>query len=231
VLATGAFDRTLRLWELASGKERYQFKGHEGGPDALAFGPGSRTLAMACTDAPVYIWDVTGQALNPKTTLSANELDLLWPDLAADAATAFQTMRKLVVAPDSTVSFLKNRLKAPVTIPRGKLSQLLKDLDDDKFAVRDKANRELEELGERAETALRSALENNPSLELRRRVELLLEKLKDRPSDELRTIRCLELLEWISTAEATGVVETVAKGGPDSRISRDAVRSVQRMRK
>lgn len=54
-----------------------------------------------------------------------------------------------------------------------KFHQWIADLDNDQFAVREKATRELEKLGETAQPALRKALEGHPKPEARKRLERL----------------------------------------------------------
>jgi WD40 repeat protein len=58
-----------------------------------------------------------------------------------------------------------------------RLARLLAGLNSNSFAAREEATRELERLGEAAETALREALKGRPSAEVRRRAEALLAKL------------------------------------------------------
>ncbi len=81
------------------------------------------------------------------------------------------------------------RTARPADAPR--MHQLLADLDSDQFEVRDKAQGELVELGDLAEPSLRQALLNKPTLEVRKRVEAVLERLHEpvtRP-EILRSLR------------------------------------------
>src|SRR5262249_23069086 len=76
-----------------------------------------------------------------------------------------------------------------------------------------KAMRELSELGPLAGPALHAVLETGPSLEVRRRVEVLLKKLDGPPDAEtLRTLRAVGALESIGSAEARRLLEKVAAG-------------------
>jgi len=59
------------------------------------------------------------------------------------------------------------------------ITRWIADLDSGQFAVREKATRELEKLGESARPALRKALEDHPKPEARKRLERLTES--DRP--------------------------------------------------
>ena len=80
--------------------------------------------------------------------------------------------------------------------------------------------------------ALHRALEGNPSLEMRRRLEQILGKLEQSPrSDYLRAVRALEVLEHIGTSEAREVVATLSRGAPAARLTRAAQQAQQRLAK
>ena len=57
-LATAGRDRVIHLWELESGKEKGQLKGHKHGLLAVAFSPDGKHLASGDTQATVRTWDV-----------------------------------------------------------------------------------------------------------------------------------------------------------------------------
>ena len=58
-LASGSLDKTIKLWEVASGREVRTFKGHAHGVASLAFSPDGRWLASGGEDKMVKIWEVT----------------------------------------------------------------------------------------------------------------------------------------------------------------------------
>ena len=70
-ILTGSFDRSMRLWDLATGRQLRRFT-HDGWVFALAFSPdGKRALAATDTDdekfpvAPLYLWELeTGRQLH-----------------------------------------------------------------------------------------------------------------------------------------------------------------------
>ena len=64
------------------------------------------------------------------------------------------------------------------------MAQLVADLDNDDFTEREKATAELAKRGRKVEAELREAYEKQPSAEMRYRLQNLLGRLKDAPSEE-----------------------------------------------
>jgi WD40 repeat protein len=63
-LASGGFDRAVRLWDVADGRERATLEGHEGWVAAVAFSPDGSTLATGSHDQTIKVWDAaTGREL------------------------------------------------------------------------------------------------------------------------------------------------------------------------
>ena len=102
-------------------------------------------------------------------------------------------------------------------------------MDNDDFAVRERATRELEGVTELAVPALHAALEKNPSAELRRRAERLLERLTEAPRDQWPVLRAIEVLERAGTPQARRVLEGLAEGAPKARLTREAKASLERL--
>lgn len=166
--------------------------------------------------------------------LSSAELPSLWADLAGgDAVKAYRAIGRLAAAPELTVPWLRERLRPVAAADPQHLARLLADLDSNRFAVREQAMAELEKLGELAEPALQKALEGQPALEFRRRVEQLIEKLRGPIThpDHLRVWRALEVLEHVGTPAAKQVLERMAQGAPESRLTQEAKESLQRLGK
>jgi WD40 repeat protein len=64
ILAIGSEDKTARLWDLATGQERFVLEGHTGQVWGVAFSPDGKLLATGSYDKTVRLWDVTtGQEL------------------------------------------------------------------------------------------------------------------------------------------------------------------------
>ena len=153
-----------------------------------------------------------------------------WRDLAgSDAAKAHQAIWSLIAAPADALALLTPRLKPVEAIEEMRIERLIVELDSDAFAVRERATDELRTLSELAVPAYRKALAARPSLEMRRRLQGLLDDIA-RPSGKiLRQLRALEVLERIGTPEARTLLETLARGAAGARLSREARAAVQRL--
>ena len=114
-------------------------------------------------------------------------------------------------------------------LPGRVLARWIADLDADDFATRRDAARELEALADLAEPALRKALETNPTQEVRRQVTRLLDKLTSLSGERLRQVRAIEALEYVNTPAARKLIERLAKGAPEARLTHEAKAALERM--
>jgi RNA polymerase sigma factor (sigma-70 family) len=231
-----AEEKIVRVWEIATGKQVASFEGHHGAITALSYAPDGKSLASGSVDSTILIWDLVGRLRKPKDAqpLTAGQLEALWNHLLdADAAKAFRAIGDLVVAGDEAALYLKKQL-SPVPIPDAALTeratQLVADLDSDKFAVRQKAMVELDKMGDAAAGALRKALAAPLSLETRRRIEQILTGLDGKQGAlHLRKSRALEALELIATSAARDVLQALAAGDPGARLTQEASAAQRRL--
>src|SRR5262249_40600760 len=177
LLATGGLDRQVQLWDVATGRILRSLAGHRGPVETLAFAPDGKSLASGSSDTTVLVWSVPGADARRGPGLGPGEWEAAWRALAgADAAGAYRAVASLGATP-ACAAFLRERLR-PVAAPEpGRVRRLLADLDSDRFAVRERASRELAAMGELVRAPLEKALAGQPSREARRRLEQLLEKL------------------------------------------------------
>jgi hypothetical protein len=182
------------------------------------------------------IWDVKGQKATTRqrrTVLEAKDLNSLWTDLAsADARKAYRAIGLLLPASQQAVPFFKEHLRPAAPGDQKRISQLLADLDNKSFAVREAASQALLELSDQAEPALRAVLARKPSAESRRRAEAILAQLDPAISRmRLRPLRAVEVLENIGTQEAEQILESLAKGASEARVTQEAKASLDRLKK
>jgi hypothetical protein len=149
--------------------------------------------------------------------LSGATFARLWSCLAGkEAPQSLFAVHRLAASGDEAVRLLRPHLKPSRGPAKPTVAELLKQLDDDSFAVRERATRTLLERAAAA-PRLRAALRGKPSLEVRRRIEQILRKLPDpRPTPaDLRMVRAAAALARIDTPASRKLLAEMA-GGPDS---------------
>ena len=111
-----------------------------------------------------------------------------------------------------------------MSVSEEQAAKLLFALNNRRFAVRDKAYKELEQMGEAVHSILQKAAQEPLQLETLRRVEALLERLrKAEASPELVFARrAIGLLERVGSREARQLLTTLAGGVPDAYLTRYA---------
>jgi WD40 repeat protein len=227
---SGQVKVALRLWDVVGDGPPRDLAGHRGLVKALAFSADGRRLASGSEDTTVLVWDTTrlAPALPAHAApLSPEEARALWRELASeDATAAYRAVRALAAAPGPAVPLLQARLRSPSPAEVQRAERLIADLGSDVFSVRDRATRELERLGDAAGAALHRALERDPALEVRRRLERLLAGIE---AARLRSTRAVEALEHIGTPEARQLLEVLARGAAEVPLTREARAVLRRL--
>ena len=130
-----------------------------------------------------------------------------------------------------SAAWLGERLQPIALADAKRTAKLIAELDSNRFAVRDRAARDLEKLGEAAVPALREAVAGNPSVEMRQRIEALARRADSLSADRLRSLRSVEALEYSGTSDARAILEKLAGGLAEARLTREAKASVERLRR
>jgi hypothetical protein len=225
LVSSASWDPVIQLRELLTGKNLGGVDGHQGRVESVAFSSDGCHLLTTGEDGTVLIWDATATVrrhLARTVTLAPSDLLRLWNDLGAEKeATALRAVERLVEAPRQALPWLAERLR-PVTVAG--IEPLVADLESPAFARRRAAMAELRRREFAARPALRRVLKGKPSLEQRRRVELLLPKLEEPMTvpEVLRAWRSVAVLEQIGTDEAKALLQRLAGGSPDARLTQVA---------
>lgn len=221
----------VHVWDVLTGKEVHRYEGHRGGITALAFSPGGKELVSGSHDTTALIWNLQPalDAVRTKHTekLSPKELQSLWTALAgANALQAYRAMSKMILGPEQSVPFLTALMSKISEADPKRVAQLLADLNSDLFSVREKSTQELRKLGPSIEPALRKALENQPTPEVRRRAEDVLKGFSETGPLGRRAV---EVLERIGNRESQQVLESLAKGAAGATLTLEAQAALKRL--
>lgn len=231
----------LCLWDAVTGELLFRRSWPSGSAhrpgekpiSSLAFLPNGQAVVTGMGDGTLLVWDLM-QATRPKPTLnrdrSPEEFKALWSDLGSDVHKAYRAIYLLAATPRQALPFLAEHLRPAAAIEAKHVQKLLSDLDSEQFARREAATQELMQMGEQVEPALRRALEEKPSLEVRRRIQEILVSLRGVPTAQtLRTLRALRILERIGTPEARRILQKLAGGAPAASPTREAAAAVERL--
>jgi hypothetical protein len=153
----------------------------------------------------------------------------------AKAGSVWTSALTYVTFPDRHDAALKNSFFARLrdlntSYPDAEFSNLLRQLDDDGFEVREKATAELEAVGERVEAQLRRSLNLPLSAEAERRVRAVLERLRvaKQPPECVNT---LAYLRNLTTPEAQEILEVLAAGTADTWLRKEAAKILAEKKK
>jgi WD40 repeat protein len=233
VLAAGGNTGGVTLVDVASGKEFGKFSGHRGPVQALKFSADGCLLASGGSDATVIVWDAAGVIKKSRPapdSPSPAEIASLWHDLAGDPVKAHRAIWMMTTDSKKAVEELAAHLQPGAPADAKRIAQLIAELDDDDFDKREKASASLATMPE-ADEAMKKALENKPSLEMRRRIEQILEARKPGLAnpERVREARAVEALELVGSPEAQALLEKLSKGPADAALTQDAKAALDRL--
>jgi hypothetical protein len=170
-------------------------------------------------------------------SLGTVNLEEHWKNLASeDAAVRQPSVWALGACARSSLPLVMDR----VTIPDGKeaerrIQRAVADLDAPRFAVRERATRDLEVFGLTALPHLEAALKEGISPEWRMRLEKLIAKVKAEDTLLTESQRVLQremrVLEQTNSAEAKALLDKLAEANLEAGLGLDAKVAVERMGK
>jgi RNA polymerase sigma factor (sigma-70 family) len=225
----------VRLFETATWQEVGSLKMQTGlstnGIQAATFSPDGRTLANGHRDSTILLWDLTFGAGPTARDLTAAQATSLWDDLAAqDARRAYAAVWRLADAKgQAAMTIITQNLKPIVERDFEKARAHISDLASATFKVREKARKELENLGSTAAPVILEALDLNPPLEVRRRLEVLLSRPMPLTAATLRDLRAVHVLERMATTKARGLLSQIAGGMRHARQTQEAKAALERL--
>lgn len=233
----------IRVWDLATGKERLHWPPPISICDAtgrtavfrLVLSPDGRRAYTALADGSALAWDLTAApapSRDPGKPANEKELTRLWADLASDdVGRAYAAVWRLAQSPSVTVTFLRRHLKPADAAEFDRARNYIEDLDSNSFQTREQACAKLEELGATVVPLLRQALANKPPLEVRRRLDRLLARPATLVTslEVLRRLRAILVLEQIASEDARKLLGELARGTAVALQTEEARSALQRL--
>jgi RNA polymerase sigma factor (sigma-70 family) len=216
-----AADDALKVFDVATGVER----GRRPLPvraDGLILSDDTRALT-ALKDGTGLVWDLTAFPATAKPAGAA--VATLWDALAGgDAAAAYKAGWELADRPAEAVALLREKLKPAKAADAAAVTALVTKLDDKDFATREAASKALLAFGDTAVSSLQAAIKGELSAEQTERVERVLAAAKSPvlTGERLREVRAVAVLERVGSADARKLLDELAGGLPDARLTKEA---------
>ena len=174
----------------------------------------------------LYVYDVPAEALNPAAAqVDDAALEKLWPELGGDNELRRQRVLKaLRAAPLPTVALLRKKVQPVAAALQRQVEQQITALEDDASAKRDQAMKELQGVAHPFAPLLKAKLAQAPAGETRNRLTFVLKQMSEAkpPQPLVMELRALALLEEIGTPEARELLERIAGGAPQARLTVEA---------
>jgi len=148
--------------------------------------------------------------------LPADKMEAAWNDLKADDLERMMKGVMALYSSKSTVSYLKGQLKAEqLPMDSKRFGQLLKEMDDNSWDVREKATAEVAKMGLSAMTELDRQMQGKHSVEVLRRIDAALEQLREQPN-VVQMQRGIEVLVLINSTDSKALVDSLAQANPET---------------
>jgi len=238
-LASASWDRTICIWDTLTWTVAGVLKGHTANVVTVAFSPDSQFIASGASapDSSTILWSLRKSILKTELTsaeMSAIGFETFWTSLQnEDARDALGSVGVLASAPEFSLPHLREKLKILVTsATEEEIAQLILDLDNDDFRVREAATDRLTELRPAVDKQLKAAMKN-ASIEAQFRLErALLSKLPGEvleTEDHRRLLRVIHALELMNES-GKELLQAFVNSHPNKEIAAAAKFSLERLK-
>lgn len=225
---------TVSVWETSSWKPVRMFPPMQRAisSGSIIFSRDGRSLFVSNSDTTILEWDVSGRFGRKTEVPNTDRLNVLWRTLIESPNKAYPAVWEMLDHPAASVPFLIDKVSPVKPVEEKRVRQLLAQLDSESFAEREEAGHKLVALGEQIVPMLRQVLKERLTLEVRKRVEGIIESLNRGPtSEQLRLLRAVAVLEGSSRPEAAEHLRRLAGGAPSASLTRAAKAAWQRRKR
>jgi hypothetical protein len=221
--------RNVALWDYASGKELLVRGGHDSEITQVAFTRDGRQLLTNADLAPI-LWDMTPTEL-PKLDAKPDEL---FERLASDdVVKVYRLQWAMIREPDAVVKLFAERIKPTEWgVERKQYEQWIAYLDNPRFAVREKALKDLTDADRKVPLDwLRTSLKESKSEEMNMRLTRLLTEREKKPDRiGIRLARIIQVLELANTPATRAVLSEWASSTANTPLTLLAKAALVRMK-
>jgi WD40 repeat protein len=214
-LAGGGDDGYLRIWEVSTRREIHRLHGHEGAAQALRFSADGRRL-VSFGEGEGLLWDLRPRKEKEKGSQPLDDL------LSQDGPTVYRALWTLADDPQGPAMLRKKIPPQRVDARPERIALLIADLGAGTFKTRNAAMQALAELEGIARPALLGALQKNPPLEVKRRMEKLLAALNSPTAPALQISRAVQAMELNQSDAARKLLRDWSEGTPGLRLTEEA---------
>jgi len=219
-------EQWISLWEVASG-QRVAHVRTRSKCTTMTFAPDGMRLCTASESGALMIWDL--RELIGQARYTAKPLEASWSALRnSNQRGACVALLAMTSRGQAAVVFLRKKL-TPTTAQTEEIQDWVARLGSRRAVRRTVAFRKLRKLGDRAVPALRAALAADAPLDLRKRIALLLEPLRQpiqqSPNAQQR-IRAMQVLVLIGSEPARKLLRSL-----DTQFSRRALLRLEQRRR
>jgi RNA polymerase sigma factor (sigma-70 family) len=224
-LAT-AGDRTVALWDVATGELLHRFEGHTGRVCSARFALDGRTLLSFSDDLTGYVWDLRPNFVPADTRATAQ----LWDDLGGEPLNAFRAVWLAAADPKAPVVF-GEKIPSPRKIDGKKFEKLIEELASSEFATRESAEKEMSGFGPTVLQLARKAREGTDSPEVRTRLDRVIRGWSEDPFAPVnwQRRRAVVAMELAGTPASRELLKRWAADAPGTLLSNAAAAASNRL--
>jgi len=243
-LVSSGWDQHVIAWDLLSRQAIKKFEGHQGHVNATAcapFGFAFSSGASGAKDCSLIAWDMEEilfaghDLLQPKFELSAaQQFDSIWKSLGAGSLRlSMAATSEFAAGGDFYLDTLEERIEDTISIDRsGTTEEYLRQLNDPRYKVRQRATEALLKMVREVETRLRAELRRTSLPEVKYRISMILAQEPPKAKSDLvvarRWYRIILALEKIRSERSQAILKAVSLGHRDANIASHALASYQR---
>jgi RNA polymerase sigma factor (sigma-70 family) len=221
-----AGEKTVAVWDTATGKMLHSFEGHTNYATFVRFALDGRTILSSSDDLTGYVWDVRPK-LSPADARTTAQL---WDDLAGEPKAAFRAVW-LAAADPKAPEFFGQKIPSPLKPNPERFKILVAELASPDFKTREAAEKEMSGFGPAALQLARKAIEENDSAEARERLSRLMRGWSEGAftAESWRRRRAVVAMELAATPASQDLLKRWAADAPETVLSGAAAAALVRL--